>query len=124
MNNGVCLFNLRHPRIDEIFRLWREAIEFRLSRIEANQLDVGWDTLPSVQLSDQAMLHRTIRQLEDRELCKIYTGDEHNVFNYDGPFIKQILRKEGESLDDRIATLRAVIGLYAPTLLTVVEHTG
>ena len=124
LNNGVTLFNLRHPLIHSVLRLWRSEIESMLASIEADQLEVGWDTLPDVQLCDQAHLHRVLQQLGERELCKIYTGDEYNVFNYDGPFIRQVLRTEGTSLNERIDSLRAIVETYAPTLLPVTEHTG
>ena len=114
LNAGVCFFNLRHQKIKQLVNSWQEFIESNLKWIEDGKLQVDWSINAKVQLCDQDNLHRAIQKLGDTELCKIYGGEQHNVFNYDGPFIKQVLRAPSATLNDRIANIVALIRRYFP----------
>ena len=87
INNGIFLLNLRH-------RLARELIEFCISACE--RIDPGNTSFQC----DQVIMHQWLLDKSDASgrihFIQCYTGDEYNCFNYDGPFIRHILRDFGD----------------------------
>jgi hypothetical protein len=63
----------------------------------------------SKHVNDQDMLCLVLYH-KYRQAAKIYRGDEHNAFNYDGPFIKQVLRgNRGVALEDRVQEIKNLV---------------
>jgi len=111
INNGVFFLNLRHPMTGILLELWQRNVENHLRHLENQNLihKVDWDVNNTRwRISDQQHLHLAIKHIADRRLCKIYTGEDHNAFNYDGPFIKQLLRGFGKD-DDRLESIRKLV---------------
>jgi len=111
INNGVCFFNLRHPMLGILLDLWQESVEEHLRHLEKENLmdKVNWEVSNTRwRISDQQHLHLSIKHIGNKQLCKIYEGEEHNCFNYDGPFIKQLIRGFGGD-DDRLMKLRRLV---------------
>lgn len=113
-NNGVCFFNLRHPRMPEVLRLWREGVEDKLRHIEKANLfsETCWEIGKGddAKISDQGHLHGAVRKIGDFHLCNIYKGKQAAAFNYDGPFIQQIIRSSNTpTMEDRLNALRNIV---------------
>lgn len=94
MNAGVFLLNLRHKETSWMLHEWqREFFQefiadptFELRRV----------------LLDQDMLHRVLKR---KAVAKVFRGAQADCINYNGPFVKQILRTHG-SLEKRIQVLK------------------
>lgn len=113
-NNGVCFFNMRHPTMPTLLQYWRAGVEDKLQRIEKAKLfsETCWEIGKGdhAKISDQGHLHGAVRKLRDFQLCKIYKGKEANEFNYNGPFIQQVIRSPlTPTMEDRINALRNII---------------
>lgn len=103
INNGIFMLNLRHPRV-------RELVEYCIQHCERLSCEEGgfrcdqhamqtWLSLNSDQNGHIALLHR-------------YDGDDYNLFNYDGTFIRHVLRVHG-TLDQRVTELRRLVNCNA-----------
>jgi hypothetical protein len=100
INNGVFLLALRHP-------LASEMVEALISHCE--QLDPRDSSFKD----DQYVMHTWLRSRANEhgaiEILKCYTDGEYNLFNYDGCFIKHVLREHG-ALAERVGELRRLAG--------------
>jgi hypothetical protein len=101
INNGVFLMNLRHP-------LARELVE--------DVIRVG-DSLgraPNGFYSDQAIMQRWLQGYADEaghiSFLQCYAGSDRSLFNYDGRFIKHVLRTCGNG-EQRLAKIRRLAEL-------------
>ena len=87
INNGVFLLNLRH-------QLARDIVEFCIRACE--RIDPGNTSFHS----DQRHMHKWLFDKRDASgrihFIKCYTGEEYNCLNYDGPFIRHVLREFGD----------------------------
>ncbi len=96
INNGVFFLNLRHPHARELVEHCIEYCE-RLDRQSC-----GFR-------GDQKVMHDWLRLRQDidghLDLLRRYTDREYNLFNYDGQFVRHVLRTCG-TLDQRIDELR------------------
>jgi hypothetical protein len=87
INNGVFLLNLRHELASEVVEFCINACE----RINPGNLSFQ---------CDQMQMHKWLMDKRDASgrvhFVKCYTGEEHHCMNYDGPFIRHILREFGD----------------------------
>jgi hypothetical protein len=90
INNGVFLLNLRHP-------LAGEMVQAVIQRCES------FDPGNSAFHSDQEILHDWLRTWQDEDgridFLQNHSGDDYHLFNYDGPFIRHILRDFGTTAE-------------------------
>jgi len=56
---------------------------------------------------DQSMLHSIL--LEDATLAKVYIKEKFTAFNYNGSFVEQLLRSNGNTVNDRIEIMKYII---------------
>ncbi len=96
INNGVFLFNLRHSQA-------REIVDYCLRFIEDRPAgDAPFH-------DDQHVVHEWLQSKSDGAgrvaLVQCYRGAEYNLFNYDGPFIRHVMREFGD-FDQRLRELR------------------
>jgi hypothetical protein len=98
INNGVFLISLRHP----------------LARTFVDHMLLSGDQLgnpPQGFYSDQRVMHEWLRDQGDQEgripIVQRYTGEESNLFNYDGGFIQHVLRERGD-FETRLEILRGL----------------
>lgn len=104
VNNGIIFFNLRHPSTLPIIMLWKAMYEnHSLEQLAAEAEGVFNDS--SKHINDQDMLCMILYH-KFRNAAKVYRGEEHNKFNYLGPFIQQILRRPGWNTEDRIEDIK------------------
>jgi hypothetical protein len=98
INNGVFLIQLRHP-------LARSFIDHML--LAGEQLGRCAEGFHS----DQRVMHDWLKSHRDTAgripIVQRYADDESDLFNYDGPFIKHVLREVGDR-PKRLATLRSL----------------
>lgn len=107
INAGVLIYNLRNLHIKQIVQRWREDYEkFSIEYLSADG-DSAFKNLGN-RVCDQGLLQDIIRSLGP-DVVKVYRGDEHDAFNYDGPFIKQILRTHDDGTDSRLDKMKRVI---------------
>jgi len=105
INTGVVFYNMRHPRIRIILEAW---LELFLTEYEqgSSSTDGDWDFHVGNLPAEYPFIQRIL--MSDASLCKVYRGEQHNAFNYDGPFIKHVLRNKKDSIDvraDKLSTL-------------------
>jgi hypothetical protein len=98
INNGIFLINLRHP----------------LARTFADELIRKGDELGRMLTgfhSDQHEMHAWLKGHADEaghiSFLERYAEPEHNLFNYDGPFIHHVLRTDGDH-ETRLEKLRGL----------------
>ena len=86
INNGVFLLNLRHPSALQMV----EAAIRHCERLDPRNTSFR---------SDQYVMHAWLLTQIDKsgrvDICQCYTGRDYNLFNYDGPFIRHVLREHG-----------------------------
>jgi hypothetical protein len=113
VNNGVFLLNLRHPLV-------RPLVEHCIRHVESLTTPVS-----SFQ-DDQCVMHAWL--LSQREssgripVVQCYTDGDYNLFNYDGGFIRHVLREFG-SFDARLRELRRLADEARRTAEEVVDRT-
>ncbi len=103
VNAGSLLFNLAHPVARTIIRDWAE--QFGMISDEQLQNAVEWSR---DIIDDQAMLQRIVRTTPDGEAHVLMLRGEASLINYNGKFIKQLLRTSGE-LEERVERARTEI---------------
>jgi len=96
INNGIFFLNLRHPYA-------REMIEYSINHCERLNCQTGG--FRGDQHTMQTWLSSKFDINGHIALLQRYGGNEYNLFNYDGPFIRHVLRVCG-ALDQRIVKLR------------------
>lgn len=96
INNGVFLLNLRHP-------LALEIVDSCIQHVET------LDPANAQFCDDQWIVHRWLLEQNNLtapiSIVKCYQGEEYNLFNYDGEFIRHVLRDDG-TFEDRVSALR------------------
>lgn len=98
INNGVFLFNLRHP----LARRFLSHLIMAARRVSPNN-----SRFQSDQRHVQAWLRRRMEPDGRIRVAKRYAGSESDKFNYDGPFIQHVLRTWG-TLEERLERLRVL----------------
>eukprot|EP00960_Hanusia_phi_P074598 768272-Hanusia_phi.AAC.17 len=81
INDGVMVWNLKHPRSRELLQAW---------------LDRSVIAMQNGKRSDQYELQRLLERsdpVEREALFRVYVGHDVEFMNYDGPNVKHILRK-------------------------------
>lgn len=84
INAGVLVWNLRHPRAQEVSAAW--STECR-------------DAVMRGKNDDQSMLHRVLQAIgpEDRRsLLNVFIGHDAQRINYDGVHVKHVIRPDAE----------------------------
>jgi hypothetical protein len=100
VNAGVLFLNLGHPLGQAIVREWHTAF----GAITDDQLRVAvvWSTVPD----DQSLLQQVLRTMPYVENHIVVDRAHPPLINYEGRFIKQVLRVAGslEEREDRLRT--------------------
>jgi hypothetical protein len=110
LNIGICFFNLKHPHTKLIINKWRMIYENVPDDVLKGEKEGVFDDL-CAHINDQDMLCVILFQ-EFRGAAKIYRKEQHNRFNYDGPFIKQIIRNgKGNTVADRLEEINRLVDL-------------
>jgi hypothetical protein len=118
VNTGVIFVNVRNQYAKSIITIWRELCvsilndEKQNRNVEPFKLGGGPNNLV---IADQPMMIHTLIIYyhfgELKNAVKTYLGAEYNKFNYNGDFIKQLLRPnygtDGTKIEDRIETAKA-----------------
>lgn len=94
INNGVFLLNLGHPRA-------REVVDCCIRYVENLPTDDVWFH------DDQWLVHEWLKASEGQgepPLVQCYKGGDYNLFNYDGAFIRHVLREFG-GFEERVSEL-------------------
>jgi hypothetical protein len=102
INAGVLFINLGHPLGRAITREWHSLF----SAITDDELRsaADWSSVPD----DQSLLHQVLRSMPDIENHIVIDRAQPPLINYEGRFIKQVLRVAG-SIQDRANKLRAEV---------------
>jgi hypothetical protein len=103
INAGVLFFNMNHPALPFIISSWKSKFESVPLQIR-NEADQHIFEGNGGHLNDQTMLHDILHDFQF-PVSYNYQGVHYNAFNYDGPLIRQILRTNGNKLEDRIAEM-------------------
>lgn len=106
INIGVCFYNLRHPKMTYILETWKNMFEYYGKSIP-NTID-DWEHFQQ-KLDDQTMLQSILKC--DKTLCKVFYGEENSKFNYDGPFIKQIIRGSRSTFTSRLNKMKELCSI-------------
>jgi hypothetical protein len=108
LNIGVSFFNLRHEHTPVIISMWRQLYESVSDDVLKGEQEGVFDDL-CAHVNDQDMLCLILFK-QFRDAAKVYRGEEHNAFNYEGPFIRQILRNgRKNTVAERVTELRALV---------------
>ena len=103
INNGVFFLNLRHTLARSLTTRCIEHCEGLSESVNPN--DSGFQ-------DDQHVMHDWLHSHRNESgrvpIVQCYTGDEANLFNYDGPFVRHLLREFG-SLQSRGEQLSLLI---------------
>ena len=102
-NIGVAFYNLRHPDIIAIISTWKHMFESVPQNVLEREQDGCFHTNGG-HVDDQAMLQTIMAKLYPA-MIKLYRGKEYDTFNYDGPFIKQLLRDQDTTVPKRTAKM-------------------
>jgi hypothetical protein len=102
VNAGVLFFNFGHPLGRAIVREWHKAFT-AITDEELRSAD--WGSFPD----DQTLLHHVLRTMPYVENHIIVDRAQPPLINYEGRFIRQILRTAG-SIEQRADRLRAEVG--------------
>ena len=102
VNAGVCLFNFAHPVARSVVRDWFERFDAITDLKLQDARD--WDRAPD----DQTLLWESLKHVPDAETHTWIDAVEPRTLNYDGRFIKQVLRASG-TLEERLRVLTARI---------------
>ena len=98
INNGVFLLNLRHGLAGALL----EAVIRHCERLDPHN---------EAFCDDQFVMHEWLLGHEDPwgqiSFVQCYKGDDYNLLNYDGPFIRHVLRRAGTD-DERVEILRQI----------------
>jgi len=121
INSGVIFLNVRSRYAKGVTIMWREIFEslFTEEVMRTSVVPFGLSGGPmNVIFADQAMLSYVLQvygvfgMLEYRAV-RTYVGDEYTKFNYDGDFIRQLLRPDcgvnGTQIDARIEAARVQV---------------
>lgn len=107
INDGVFLINMDSPISHEIINAWYDR--FLLISDDDLKAAKNWDDIEN----DQDMLQKI---LESMGFTESIFKENGNILNYDGRFIKQIMRLEGGILD-RLAIAKQKIGFLSKDFL-------
>jgi hypothetical protein len=97
INIGVFAVNLRHEAAKEIIYIWSHSLE-KIPDELLNHEEKWGDVV-----DDQGLLHVTL--ISNPRFEPFLHVDSGNIFNYDGRFIRQVLR-EGSTFETRLRRLR------------------
>ncbi len=102
-NIGVAFYNLKHPNIAHIVAIWKKMYESVPDHVLQSEQD-GCFHINGRHVDDQAMLQQIMHHVHKTSL-KIYRGHDFDAFNYDGPFIKQLMRAPDTTVAKRSAQM-------------------
>ena len=99
INAGVMVLNLRHKDTAMIFNRWRHMYE-QVGLDELDQEEDGVFAQVGGHIDDQNMLHDILKHAQPASVCRqtLHTGI---TINYDGSFVKHVLRGNKRLLADR-----------------------
>ncbi len=114
VNNGVLMFNLRHPLAHRLVARWKAAFETRLPDALLADLQ-GWSNP-----NDQEMLQEII--VDDAEIAAAIHFESPLLFNsLEGRFIRQVLREQIPDFPERT---RVICDQVEGVLATHDPHTA
>ncbi len=114
VNSGVIFLNVRSRYAKAVCTMWRELFEsiFTSEVMRTSIVPFGLVGGPlNLIIADQAMLSYVLRLFAifgilDNKTVKTYVGADYTKFNYNGDFIKQLLRPDcgvnGTQIEERI----------------------
>ncbi|MGO9006966.1 MAG: hypothetical protein ACLQIQ_13890 [Beijerinckiaceae bacterium] len=102
VNAGVFLINLGNPVGRQIIRDW--AVRFAMITDEQLQNAEAWGSLSD----DQGLLYEVLQNIPDGGKYTLVEDGRPRLLNYDGRFIKQVLRVSG-TIADRLASLNSFV---------------
>lgn len=106
-NAGVMFINMRHAQMPAILDAWINLYEKVPLKTLEDERDDAFDRHANQFADDQSFLQAIVRHLGPTSIKREY-GERAEVFNYGGPYIKQILRAESKGVDDRLGKIQAL----------------
>jgi hypothetical protein len=106
INIGVCFYNMRHQFMPFIIQDWLNLVN--LIPKDWNELDEDFQ-LGKNKYDDQFMLCNIIQQRMDSHDVTVYRGEDRDKFNYQGPFIQQVLRVDVNGVKNRCERIEQLI---------------
>jgi hypothetical protein len=100
VNSGVFLINLDDESVRDLVMAWYS--DFMTTSEEALRTHAKWDGSLD---GDQARLHRILRQKKHVQ-SRIGMADRHLLNDHKGSFIRQILRSNAFTWEERLARVR------------------
>ena len=114
INNGVFLINLGHSKGKEVIKQWH-ARYLAISDNDFNKAEV-WGDIPN----DQQLLHEAMQEVSDLESHTIVDMSHSKLLNYhNGRFIRQILREQNGTVEERAAKMRVDVDSILNTITSV-----
>lgn len=107
INDGVMLINLRHPKVVFAIKEWRHMYERISTKSLANEPDGSFRKYGAEKYDDQGMLHAVIRQHVHPDSMCVQKGSSVTL-NYNGSFVRHVLRGDARSVQDRLQELKEV----------------
>jgi hypothetical protein len=110
INAGVMFVNLKHPATRWILNMWRGFCELAMPNAVLQQAVQPWSIHAGrLLIDDQSTLSLIIHLLMQVHvapaLFRVYRGDQSERFNYDGGFIRQVIRASVSSPEERWARI-------------------
>ncbi|CAO3460722.1 hypothetical protein [Azospirillum argentinense] len=101
INNGVFLLNFAHPSTAFIVEEWNK----RFFDIDEQALSAGreWHSV----MDDQALLHSVL--CDNEQLRDALYVDTEGLINYKARFVRQIIRGNGATFEERLAIIRSEV---------------
>jgi hypothetical protein len=115
INAGVFFMNVRHPGAAAIINIWKTYYETVITDQILYKASAPWSiSCRSLCIQDQSLLEYVFRMYHTMgvldKYLHTYNGDRGNRFNYNGPFIRQLIRphmgSKGPCIEERIIDAR------------------
>jgi hypothetical protein len=105
INDGVAFFNFANETARAIIQEWWHRFEVVVTDYLLQETEMPWGNLPNGDTfpDDQAMLHALL--IENPGYQDALFVESEDFMNYNGIFIRQVLRATGLSNADRAARL-------------------
>lgn len=109
-NNGIFFFNARHQKAHSFLNNYINQLKMKypLDYLYSNK---SW-------VCDQQIMQELFKRKKYKNFLKIYDKNQHNYFNYEGPHIQQMLRKQNTN-KERLLKARKIIDLFNQNKLSL-----
>lgn len=110
VNIGVALYHMKHPKTKALLCTYQNLFQQHIIPHLKHEKLANFDAFRLPFFDDQVLLQEILKT--DSGLCKVLKGPQYDSFNYDGPFVKQVLRTGKNTIGDRTEEMaRKVAGL-------------